>query len=282
MIYIPDFEIERITEEDISPFDLTSSLLGIESTEGILEYSARNEIVLCCTEQVKRIFELAGLNVEMCLDDSSLIREKEIFFRASGRGDRLHIAWKNGLRIFEYFCGISTRTRNMVSAAKSVNPDIEIGVTRKFMPGTKNFSVAAAIAGGALPHRLGLSETVLIFDHHMSLLGGEDKVINILPQLKKKAAEKKIGIEAKNMESALKFAEAGFDYVQLDKFKPDEAADFCRKIRGKADLTVGAAGGINLDNAGIYASTGVDVLITSSVYSGRPADIKTDIIPVQR
>lgn len=280
MIYIPDYEIEKIIEEDISPYDLTSSLLSLERTEGILEYSPRNEMVLCCSEQVKRVFELAGLKIEMSMDDGSVIKKNETFFRASGRGDRLHIAWKNGLRIFEIFCGIATRTRQMVSAAKAVKPDIEIGVTRKFMPGTKKLSVSAAIAGGAFPHRLGLSETVLIFDHHISLLGGEERIIELLPDLKKRAPEKKIGIEAKTMESALKFAGAGFDYIQLDKFKPEEAEEFCRKVRKNEGPAVGAAGSINCENAGIYAASGVDIIITSSVFSGKPADIKTEIIPV--
>ena len=35
-----------------------------------------------------------------------------------------------------------------------------------------------------------------------------------------------------------------------------------------------AAGGVNGDNAAAYAATGVDVLVTTWPYFGRPADIK--------
>ena len=37
---------------------------------------------------------------------------------------------------------------------------------------------------------------------------------------------------------------------------------------------INAAGGINGDNAAEYAATGVDVLVTSWPYWGRPADMK--------
>ena len=37
---------------------------------------------------------------------------------------------------------------------------------------------------------------------------------------------------------------------------------------------INAAGGVNGDNAAQYAATGVDVLVTSWPYFGKPADIK--------
>ena len=39
-------------------------------------------------------------------------------------------------------------------------------------------------------------------------------------------------------------------------------------------ITILAAGGVNGDNAAAYAATGVDVLVTTWPYFGRPADIK--------
>jgi molybdenum transport protein len=42
-------------------------------------------------------------------------------------------------------------------------------------------------------------------------------------------------------------------------------------------VKVAIAGGVRLDNAAAYAATGVDMLVTSSLYFGKPADIKADI-----
>jgi len=41
-----------------------------------------------------------------------------------------------------------------------------------------------------------------------------------------------------------------------------------------------AAGGINEQNAAEYAATGVDILVLSSVYFGKPSDIRVTISPV--
>ena len=54
-----------------------------------------------------------------------------------------------------------------------------------------------------------------------------------------------------------------------------------RQKRSAVDLSlkppkavIAAAGGINAANAAEYAATGVDVLVTSWVYFGKPEDIK--------
>ena len=58
--------------------------------------------------------------------------------------------------------GIATRTSQIVKKAKAVNPSVVVVTTRKAFPGTKKVAIKAIIAGGALPHRLGLSETILV------------------------------------------------------------------------------------------------------------------------
>ena len=42
---------------------------------------------------------------------------------------------------------------------------------------------------------------------------------------------------------------------------------------------VAAAGGINLENVKAYAATGVDLLVTSAMYWGKPADIGAKMEP---
>jgi molybdenum transport protein len=42
-----------------------------------------------------------------------------------------------------------------------------------------------------------------------------------------------------------------------------------------------AAGGLNQNNIGAYAATGVDILVLSSVYFGPPADIGARMEPLK-
>jgi molybdenum transport protein len=136
------------------------------------------------------------------------------------------------------------------------------------------------MAGGALPHRLGLSESVLVFRQHTTFIGGLDSFLQTVATLKTKTPEHKIIVEADTAEDAMKIAAAGVDVVQLDKLSPQELSGLVRQLRHDAPgVTISAAGGINADNASAYAETGVDILVLSSVYFGKPSDIAVSMSP---
>lgn len=94
----------------------------------------------------------------------------------------------------------------------AVNPLCEVLSTRKLMPGTKPFDVKALTVGGAFPHRLGLSETVLAFDHHLTFCGGLEKFIADVSQLK--AINPHVTLIAAggvNLGNAVEYAATGMD-----------------------------------------------------------------------
>lgn len=93
-------------------------------------------------------------------------------------------------------------------------------------------------------------------------------------------AEKKIVIEAESVEQAYQAIEAGADVIQFDKVDPNQLQQWVSVLR--ADWPSGvflAAGGINVNNVGQYAQTGVDGLVTSSLHYAAPADIGVRIQP---
>lgn len=136
----------------------------------------------------------------------------------------------------------------------------------------------AATDGGCIVHRAGLSESLLFFDRHIAFLDGEDRLetfAHILPSIRRAAPEKRVICEADSVETALRFARAGADGVQLDKFSPSDLARTVNALRAVSpNLLVLAAGGINAGNAEDMAAAGPDVLVTSWIYSGRPQDIR--------
>lgn len=85
----------------------------------------------------------------------------------------------------------------MVDAVHAENPRCEVLTTRKRMSGTKPLDTKATLVGGSFPHRLGLSETVLIFAQHIVFYeGGVDALIADIPELKARCCEKKFFVEA--------------------------------------------------------------------------------------
>ena len=273
-MYISDSYLDELIASGIpSGIDLTTHVLGIGNVPGRMEYYTRDAALLCGTEEAARIFSRFNCVVVESLPSGSMLAPGDVFMIVEGPASGLHMGWKVCLNIFEYYCALATKAKQMVDIVHAENPLCEVLSTLKLMPGTKPFDVKALTVGGAFPHRLGLSETVLVFDHHLAFYGGIDKFIADLPQIKAKVCEKKLFIEA-SVEDAERLVKAGVDGIQFDKATPEQVAKMVEKLKAiNPSVTLIAAGGINLNNAAEYAATGVDGLATTCLHFAKPLDM---------
>lgn len=280
MVVFPEARIDYFISEDVPYLDLTSEVLGVADQAGEMEYYTREECVLAGTDVVRRIARNLGCEVVAVRFDGDRIAAGESFMTLRGPASALHQVWKVGLNTFDHLSAVATKTRQMVDAAHEANPRCEILTTRKSMPGAKDLLTAAVRAGGAWPHRLGLSETVLVFDHHIAFLGGFDAFVERLPEVKRRCVEKKLFVEA-GEEQARILARAGVDGIQFDKVPVGRLASLVEELRAiDPHLTLIAAGGINPGNAAAYAATGVDGLATTAPFSAKPLDMSVRMRPV--
>ncbi|NTU92146.1 MAG: ModD protein, partial [Chlorobiaceae bacterium] len=122
------------------------------------------------------------------------------------------------------------------------------------------------------------SESILVFSQHTTFLGGLEPLLGMMSDLKKRAPEQRILVEADSPEDAIRLAQAGADVVQVDKMPVAELASLVSEFRRLCPgVAISAAGGINSGNAGDYAATGIDIIVLSSVYFGKPSDISAVI-----
>lgn len=278
MVYIKDETIENLIKEDIPYIDLTTLALGISGEKGEIKFISRGIAIISSTEEVIRIFNKLNIETKMFLPSGTVVKPGDLILQGQGDVEALHMAWKVSMNILEYCSGIATRTRLLVDKAKSVNPNVEIVTTRKIFPGTKELSIKAVMSGGAYPHRLGLSETILVFKQHLNFIGGIDGFIEKLEDIKRKACEKKIIVEVEDMETAVKLSKVGVHGLQFDKIKPSELKAIVKVVRAiNPEITLIGTGGINENNIEDYARTGVDSISTTSVYFGTPVDIGVTI-----
>ena len=278
---IPDSDIERFIEEDIPYGDLTTNLLGIGEMSGRIVFSTREDTTLCCTEEAAKVLQKCGATSVFCMPSGTKLAAGIEFLTAEGSAQALHTGWKVALNLLEYASGIASRTQRIVEKCRAVNSSLSVVTTRKSFPGTKKIAIKAITAGGALPHRLGLSETVLVFKQHTAFFGGLEAFLDMVTELKLRARESKIIIEAESLEEALLIARSGADIVQLDKIAPTTLGTAVTAIRSaNPNMLISAAGGINEVNAAEYAATGIDIIVLSSVYFGKPSDIGVVIQPI--
>lgn len=273
MVWFSEARIDQLIAEDVSYLDLTSEVLGVGDQPGEMEYYTREDCVLAGTGVVGKIARHLGCEVVSARDDGERVSAGGSLMALRGPASALHQVWKVGLNTFDHLSAVATKTRQMVDAAHAVNPRCEILTTRKSMPGAKDLLTLGVRAGGAWPHRLGLSETVLVFDHHIAFLGGFEAFLEQLPAIRSRCVEKKLFVEA-GEEHARLLAHAGVDGIQFDKIPVDRLADLVRELRGiDPRLTLVAAGGINPSNVAAYAATGVDGIATTAPFSAKPLDM---------
>ncbi|NBC32654.1 MAG: ModD protein [Alphaproteobacteria bacterium] len=270
---LSEADLDALLAQDAPYGDLTTDLLDIGAVPGRIRFAAREAMVLSGGAAAAGLLRRAGAKPEHLVPDGTALDEGQVFLSAEGPAGSLHRAWKVAQTLVEYAAGIATRARRIVNAARAVRPEVVVACTRKNFPGTKAISSRAVLDGGASMHRLGLSETLLVFPEHRAFLDPDPNVW--LPALKARAPEKKVVVEADSVAEAVALATAGADVLQLEKLSPADTAAVVAATRDMVPLMVVAvAGGVTEANAAAYAEAGAAVLVTSAPYFGRPCDVK--------
>lgn len=136
-------------------------------------------------------------------------------------------------------------------------------------------AIKSIVAGGALPHRLNISETILVFKNHMNIIGGFKEFLGKVDAIKREACEKKLIVECDNIMDARRLAEAGVDGIQFDKLLE---IDNLEKLKiDYPNITILLAGGINEDNVDKFSRSFIDGIVTTSLYTAKPLDLGTRI-----
>lgn len=278
MIFLSKDDIDKLIKEDVPYLDLTSLALKIDHQQGSITYFTREDAVVCGTEEVRQIFEHLHIEVDQHVPSGTAVKSGDTLISGKGEAANLHMAWKVGQNILDHCSGIATKTSKMVSLVRVHHPTLPILTTRKGFPSTKALAIKSIIAGGAMPHRLGLSETILVFKQHTNFIGGFDNLLSRLPQMKAECCEKKVIVEAESVEQALLLCQAGVDGIQFDKIPLEKLKEVCNQIKAeRPGITLLAAGGINESNVSDYAQISLDGLVTSSLYHAKPIDVGVKI-----
>jgi molybdenum transport protein len=273
---LPDATLLALLADDVSCGDLTTESLGIGAREGRVVFRARGPMTVCGSEEATRLFELAGARARLWVPSGSHAEAGRLLLEAEGAAGPLHAAWKTGQVLMEWASGLATGAAAVVRAAETGGRKVAVACTRKNVPGAKAMSVKAVRAGGATIHRLGLSESLLVFAEHRLFVG--EAPAQTVARLRAREPEKKIVVEVGSVEEAGEWARAGADVLQLEKFSVEQVAA-CRRhvdalppdLHGRPLLA--AAGGVKADNAAAFVAAGADLLVTSAPYMAPPADV---------
>lgn len=266
---LSDAALAGLLDDDAGGGDLTTHALGIGARRGRLVFRARQSMTVCGTEEAARLFELAGASATLAAASGRRVDAGASLLEAQGDAASLHRGWKAAQVLVEWASGVASAAAAMVAAAGGV----PVACTRKHAPGVKALSIKAVRAGGAILHRQGLAETLLVFAEHRLFL--DEPPETTVARLKCAEPEKKIVVEVVDVDAFRVWARAGADVLQLEKFSVAAVAE-CHRL-ASADfpgILLAAAGGIHAGNAADYARAGADLLVTSAPYAAPPRDVR--------
>ncbi len=246
-------------EEDSPFYDLTSEL--VENREIEAEIWCNEPCLLSGVDEATVVFEVLECESIKLKEEGDMV-SKEPILSIKGNSRSILLGERLALNILGRMSGIATVTKKAVNIAKRVNPNLKIACTRKTTPGFRLFEKKAVLTGGGDPHRLSLSDMILLKDNHLPILRDDYK--------DKISFTKKVDVEVKSLAEALRFKNA--DIIMLDNMGVNEIKDVIEnfELLGIRDnVLFEASGNITLDNLEEYAKTGVNIismgLLTHSV-----------------
>ncbi len=278
MFFFTEDDIDRFIADDVPLGDMTSMMVNFPGQRGSIKLLARHTMVISGSEEAERIYKKVGLKVNYVAPSGTLLQEGGVIIEAEGDAEAIHLIWRTGVAMLEFASGIATRTYGLVQKAKAINPKASVAGTRKHPPYIKKIALKAVCAGGGVPHRTGLSDTILVFKEHLAFKGGYENINAVLDEIKTRQKERKVVVEAHTLEQGLLAVKGGADAIQFDKLPAEdfaEALEKCHALNPKVVILI--AGGVNGNNVEAYAKAGAEVLVTSWMYFGPPADIKAEI-----
>lgn len=278
MIYVPDALIDQLLLDDIQYGDLTTRALGLQSQLGVMTFASKFGGCVSGIAIARRMLEKLGITCECHCQDGQQVEPQSILIRATGPIEALHQGWKAVQNVLEWCGGVSHYTQQMVSILRQYQPNGQLACTRKTIPQTKPLALTAILAGGAIIHRAGSAESILLFTNHRQCLEKPDDWAGHIKALRQAAPEKMIIVEADDYEQAILAINAQADIIQLDKL-PIEQIQRLQELAKQQSrpCRLSIAGGINLKTIETFAQTGVPLLVTSAPYYAAPRDIKVKI-----
>jgi molybdenum transport protein len=269
---LADHELHRLLAEDVPFGDLTTESVGIAARPGTIRFFARDPMTACGVEEAVRMFQLCGAEAQPLAASGTDAAPETPLLEAHGSAGALHRAWKTAQTLMEWCGGMASSAAAIVASARRGHADALVAGTRKNVPGNRRLAVKAFKAGGAVMHRNGLSETLLVFAEHRLFLAGEPPA-QTLARLRRLCPEKRVVVEVASPDEALVWA--GADVLQLEKFTPEQVAATAAALAERGSgAVVAAAGGINARNAEAFARAGARLLVTTAPHLAPPRDVQ--------
>lgn len=266
--------IERAVAEDLGPGDATTPLIVGPERCGSAVIEAREPMIVCGLQVAGAVFRNIDPRLELLTQsrDGEAAEAGDVLATIRGGLCGLLTAERTALNFLMRMCGVASLTRRFVAAVEGTGA--RIVDTRKTLPGWRVLDKYATAVGGAVNHRLGLFDGVLLKDNHVAIAGGVGLAVKAA--LAAAPAHLRVQVEVESEAQAVEAVEAGADHLLLDNCTLPEIRAIVTRLADRVQLEV--SGGVTLDNVRDFADSGVHrISVGALTHSARAADVALEI-----
>ena len=279
-----DALIDAALAEDLGAGDVTSQWTVPEGAHGEAEVLAKAAGIVAGVDVAAGVFRRFDprLDLELQVSDGDAVIPGDRILRVSGSLESILGAERAALNFLGRLSGIATAARQFVDTLEGTG--CRVLDTRKTTPGWRMLEKQAAASGGAVNHRAGLYDMVLIKENHIRAAGGVAQALeaSLGPALQ---AGLEVEIEVTDLaelEQALAGTTAGArpDRIMLDNMSIDQLERAVARVRAidPPRPLLEASGGVTLETARRIGATGVDYLSAGAItHSAQALDLSLQV-----
>ncbi|MEA5621270.1 carboxylating nicotinate-nucleotide diphosphorylase [Cronbergia sp. UHCC 0137] len=210
-----------------------------------------------------RVFQLLNedVNFVAVTDEGAWCEPGQVVAEIEGAMDALLMGERVALNLVMRLSGIATLTHKYVE--KIADLPVRLVDTRKTTPGLRLLEKYATAVGGAMNHRMGLDDAVMVKDNHIVAAGGIGKAMTrIRSQVPYPLT---VEVETESLEQVREALDYKADIIMLDNMDLEMMKEAVRLIRQEdGSVKIEASGNVTLETIRAVAETGVDYISSSA------------------
>lgn len=256
--------------------DVTSIATIPVDQQAVARITAKSPGVIAGLPLVNAVFRQVDPQVliQLHVEDGAHVVPKVVVAELSGSTRSLLTGERTVLNFLQRLSGIATLTAQFVAAVYGTQA--RILDTRKTTPGWRSLEKYAVRMGGAVNHRLGLYDMVMIKDNHIDAAGGITQAVAAV-RASSLADGLAIEVEVRTLHELREALSLNVDRIMLDNMDEAMMREAVAITAGKTPLE--ASGNMSLGRVRAVAETGVDYISVGALTHSAPAlDLSMKIV----
>jgi len=223
---------------------------------------SKNDGVLAGVKYARVLARAEKFDCKFLIKDGEKVYKGDVIAELEGKASVLLSSERTFLNLLQHASGIATSANSYARLLQ--NSEVVLLDTRKTRPQLRNFEKYASRVGGAINHRLGLDDCLMLKDTHL-------KTIDNLEEFVKKARKRiswvtKIEIECETFPQVQEAMKAGADIIMCDNMSPDQIKEVSKyRDENYPHILLEASGNITQETIESYLDTGINAISSGSI-----------------